>query len=157
MRIRLSQFLISTGVACAAFLWVSVPARNGRTKDQSQPSAAEFETVYSESPAAWYEAAHNAAQISSDGKWALYHHSFGRGIKLINLETGHEEPERLTTGMDRVSNAAFYMGDQLASLGERADQEGWFLPALTAFGFLPYPRTQGLYGHRMALPWPISG
>jgi Tol biopolymer transport system component len=93
-----------------------------------EEGAAEFEKVYSESPAAWYEVAHNAARISSDGKWALYHHSFGRGIKLINLETGQDDPERLAAGMDRVSNAAFYMGNQFARLGERSGQKGWFLP-----------------------------
>jgi Tol biopolymer transport system component len=97
-------------------------------KDQSQPSAAKPEKVYSESPAAWYEVAYDSAQISSDRKWALYYHPFGRDLKLINLETGREEAERFAAGMDRVIDATFYMGNRLARLSKRAGQQGWFLP-----------------------------
>jgi Tol biopolymer transport system component len=130
MRTHISQFLVGAGVmfACAAFLWVSVPARDTQIKDQSQPSAATPEKVYSERPAAWYEVAYDSAQISDDGKWALYYHPFGRDIKLLNLETGRKEAERFAAGMDRVFNATFYMGNRLARLGERAGQQGWFLP-----------------------------
>lgn len=129
MRTHVKQLWVGAVIMCAVFLWVSVPAKETQTKVQSQPSAAKAEKVYSESPAAWYEAAYNAAQISSDGKRALYHHSFGRGIKLLNLETGRQESERLTAGMDRVFNATFYMGNQLALLGKRGGQQGWFLPS----------------------------
>jgi len=128
MRTQINQFLVSAGVVCAVFLWASVPAKHANIKVQSQPSAVKSQKVYSESPAAWYDAAYNAAQISSDGKRALYHHSFGRGIKLLNLENGREEARQLTAGMDRVFNATFYMGNQLARLGERGGQQGWFLP-----------------------------
>jgi Tol biopolymer transport system component len=128
MRTPINQFLVGASVVCAVLLWASVPARDAQIKDQSQPSAAKPEKVYSESPAAWYEAGYDAAQISGDGKWALYYHPFGRDIKLINLETGRKEAERFAAGMDRVSNATFYMGNQLARLGERAGQQGWFLP-----------------------------
>ncbi len=114
------------GIACAAFIWTSVSAHEAQSKGKSPAGAAKPEKVYSESPAAWYEAAYNFAQISSDGKWALYF--FGRGIKLINLGTGREEAERLSAGLDRVFNAVFYMGNQLARFGKRAGQSGWFIP-----------------------------
>jgi Tol biopolymer transport system component len=107
-------------------------------KDKNQPGAVEPEKVYSESPAAWYEGLGNAAQISSDGKWALYH-SFGRGTKLINLETGREEAERFKAGMDRVFSATFYRGNQLARRGERAGQQGWFLPGPDGPRIFPLP------------------
>ena len=128
MRAHLSLFVVSAGIACALFLLVSGLTANAQIKDQNQPGAAKPETVYSESPAAWYEAAFNAAQISSDGQWALYHHSFGRGVKLINLETGREDAKELGAGMDRVFNAVFYMGNQIARLGQLGGQRGWFLP-----------------------------
>ncbi len=129
MRKRISRFLVGVSVVCVIFLCSCCPSKDAQTRGQSQPGAASYEAVYSESPAAWYEAANNAAEISSDGKWALYHHSFGRGIKLINLETGCEEAERLAAGMNRVLNAVFYQGNDLARLGERAGRRGWFLPS----------------------------
>jgi Tol biopolymer transport system component len=128
MRTHMNQFLIGVGVMCAVFLCPSAPATDAQIKDQSQGRAAKAERVYSENPAAFYEAAYDSAQISDDGKWALYYHPFGRDIKLINLETGRKEAERFAAGMDRVSNATFYMGNQLARLGVRAGQQGWFLP-----------------------------
>ena len=128
MRLHLSPFWVGVGFIWAVFALGNSSPKNAWAAERGQGTAAKAETVYAASPPAWYEAAHNAAQISSDGKWALYHHSFGRAVKLINLETGGEEPERLAGGMDRVFNAVFYMGNQLARFGERAGQRGWFLP-----------------------------
>ena len=139
MRIRGSQFVASIAVVCAICLCSCSPSKDAQTKEQSQPGAAPYEVVYSESPAVWYEAANNAAEISSDGKWALYHHRFGRAIKLINLETGREDAERLAAGMNRVFSAVFYQGNDLARLGERGDQRGWFLPGPDGFRLSPVP------------------
>jgi Tol biopolymer transport system component len=138
MKTRAGQFLINVGVACAVFLWVSVPANDAQTKGQSQPNAAKPEKLYSESPAAWFEAAFSAARISSNGQWALFR-SFGRGMKLVNLETGTEDPERFNADMDRVFNAAFYTGDQIARLGQRGSQQGWFLPSPDGLRFTSLP------------------
>jgi dipeptidyl aminopeptidase/acylaminoacyl peptidase len=128
MRIRVSQFLVAIGVIWAIFFCSCSPSKDAQMKNQSQPVAAKPELVYSESPAAWYEAANDSAQISSDGKWAIYFHPIGRKMKLISLETRREEAERLSAGMDRVFNAVFYKGSQLARLGLRGGQQGWFLP-----------------------------
>ena len=128
MRIRLNPFIIAAGILCFILLRVSVPAKDAQTKDQSQTASAKFETVYSESPAAWFEAMNIAARVSSDGRWCLYR-SFGKGLKLINLETRREDAQRLASGMDRVFNAAFFSGDQIARLGRRGSQQGWFLPS----------------------------
>ena len=127
MRIRISQFLIAVGVIWAIFFCACSPSNDAQKKDQNQPGAAKYETVYSESPAAWYEAARGAARISSDGRWALYP-SFRRGTKLIDLESGREDAERFTADMDRVVRATFCMGNQLARLGQGGGQQGWFLP-----------------------------
>jgi len=127
MRMRISRILVGVGVVWAILLCSCSPSKDAQMKDKNQPGAVEPEKVYSESPAAWYEGLGNAAQISSDGKRALYH-SFRRGIKLINLETGREEAKQLAADMDRVFNATFYMGNQLARLGKRGGQQGWFLP-----------------------------
>jgi Tol biopolymer transport system component len=129
MRRRKSRFLVGVSVVWVIFLCSCSPSKDAQTREQVQPGATLYEVIYSESPAAWYEAANNAAEISSDGKRALYHHSFGRAIKLINLETGIEKAERLSADMDRVFNATFYMDNDLACLGERAGQQGWFLPS----------------------------
>jgi hypothetical protein len=128
MRTRAIESLIFAGVAGAVFLSAPVSAGDAQNKDQNQPAATEFETVYSERPAAWFEAMNIAARISSDGRWCLYR-SFGKGLKLIDLETRREDALRLASGLDRVFNAAFFIGDQIARLGRRGSQQGWFLPS----------------------------
>jgi len=84
------------------------------------------ERVYAEKPATWFEDAWKTASVSQDGKWALY--GSGRGIKLIELNTGRGDYQRLNGGLEEVSNAVFYKGDQLARLGRRGKESGWFLP-----------------------------
>lgn len=53
-------------------------------KAQDQPGAAKYETVYSEKPAVWYEAAGSASTISGDGQWGLYFSPYMRAIRLID-------------------------------------------------------------------------
>jgi Tol biopolymer transport system component len=113
-------------------------AKEGRAKGQTHPGPAESEKIYSESPAAFYEAMSGAAQVSNDGKWALYP-SFGRGIKLINLGTGLEVAEQLMAGMDRVSGATFYRSNQIVRRGERAGRPGWYLPGPDGPQLTPVP------------------
>jgi len=108
-------------------------------KDQSQAGAVKFEKVYSESPAAWFEAANVAPRISSDGQWALYR-SYGRGMKLVNLKTGREDAERFAAGLDRVFTAAFFIGDQIARLGQKGKLQGWFLPSPDGPRFTSLPQ-----------------
>jgi Tol biopolymer transport system component len=127
MRIRISQFLVGVGVVGAIFFCSCSSSNDVQKKGQNQPGAAQYEKVYSESPAAWYEAAGGVARISSDGRWALYP-SYMRGTRLINLETGREDPGRFAVDMDRVARAAFYMGNQLARFGQKGGQQGWFVP-----------------------------
>jgi Tol biopolymer transport system component len=138
MKTHLSEFLARVGVIGGIFLCSCSPSKDAQIKYQSQSGTAKSRVVYSESPAAWYEAAYGAARISSDGKWALYP-SFGHGFKLINLETGHEEDERFKAGLDRVFRATFFMGNELARLGERAGQRGWFLPGPDGLRLFPLP------------------
>lgn len=127
MRTHKSQFLVGVGAIWAIFFCSCSPSNDVQKMDQDQPGAAKSETVYSEISAAWYEGAGGAARVSSDGRWALYP-SFRRGTRLINLETGREDAARFTADMDRVVRATFYMGNQLARLGQRGGQQGWFLP-----------------------------
>jgi Tol biopolymer transport system component len=115
------------------------PAQRTQARDQSQSATAKPEKVYSESPAAWYEAANDSAQISGDGKWALYFHPFERQLKLINLETGHPDVDLLAADLDRVFRATFYMGNQLARLGQKGGQRGWFLPRPDGLRLLSLP------------------
>jgi Tol biopolymer transport system component len=139
MRMRISQFLVGVAVVWAILLCSCSPSKDPQMKDQSQPGAAKPEKVYSESPAAWYDAAWDQAQISADAKWALYYRPMMHEIKLINLGTGRKEGERLTAALDRVSNAVFYIGGQFARLGERGGQQGWFLPGPDGPRLSPLP------------------
>jgi len=127
MEIRRGRFLVSVALVWAVFCCSCSSSKDTQTKAENQPGVSGSEVVYSERPAAWYEAAFGAARVSGDGKWALYP-SYERGTRLINLETGREDAERLAAGMDRVSIAAFYMGGELARRGERDGRQGWFLP-----------------------------
>jgi len=127
MKTHKNQFLVGAGVMCTVFICACSPAKDAQIKDQSRDRAAKSERVYSESPPAWFEAAQGSAQVSSDGKWALYP-SFSRGLKLINLETGREEAEKFKADMDRVFYATFFKVDQFARLGVLAGKQGWFLP-----------------------------
>jgi Tol biopolymer transport system component len=104
-------------------------AEDLQVKGQPRRGATKSEKVYSESPTVWYEAAGGAASISSDGQWGLYFSGYMRMhvIRLIDMATGRPDAERLTAGMDRLFSAAFIYGDQLARLGERGGQRGWFL------------------------------
>jgi len=104
------------------------PSPRITSKDEGRSGAGKPEKVYSESPAAWYDAASDQARISADGKWALYYRPLMHKMKLINLETGREDAKEFTAGLDRVFNAVFYQGSQLARLGQRGGQQGWFLP-----------------------------
>jgi Tol biopolymer transport system component len=136
---RISRFLVGVGVIWAIFFCSCSSSKDAQMKGQNQSGAAKSEEVYSESPAAFYEAASNAARISSDGRWALYP-SFGRGTKLVNLETGREDAERFTADMDRVVRATFYMGNHLARFGQRGTQQGWFLPGPDSPRLTPVPQ-----------------
>jgi hypothetical protein len=78
-------------------------------------------------------------------------------LLLINLETGREEAERFSAGMDRVFYATFYMVASSPVLASEAASRDGFFPALTALGFSPCLRTQCLDDHMTALRWPISG
>lgn len=138
MRIRISQLLVGVGVMGAVFFSSCSPSKNAQIRDQNSPGAVKSEKVYSESPAAFYEAAYGAAQVSSDGRWALYP-SFGYGTRLINLETGREDAERFTADMDRVLGATFSIGNHLARFGQRSAQQGWFLPGPDGPRLTPVP------------------
>ena len=103
-------------------------AEDFQANDQTERGAVKPEKVYSENAAVWYEAASGSATISDDGKWGLYSSPYMHVIRLIEIGAGRQDAERLAAGMDRVFNAAFINGGQLARLGVRAGQRGWFLP-----------------------------
>jgi len=138
MKIPRRRWRVGMSLLWVLFFFSCSPPKDTRSLDQISPPAAEFEKVYSESPAAWFEAASSAARVSSDGQWALYR-SYGRGLKLINLKTGSEDAERLAAGMDQVFNAAFYRGEELARLGKQSGQQGWFLPSPDGLRFISLP------------------
>jgi len=105
-------------IALALALLVPLPAKKPATQPQK---------VYSESPATWFEAAWMKASVSPDGRRAILS---GRGwVQLVELGAGHEDPEGLLGGLESVSDAVFTPEGQLARLGRRGSERGWFLPA----------------------------
>jgi dipeptidyl aminopeptidase/acylaminoacyl peptidase len=82
------------------------------------------EVVYLERPATWFEDVGSAAQVSSDGRWALVGR-FGQP-RLVDLRSGQVDRVRLRAGLDEVTFAVF-RGDGLARLGRLGEQRGWFV------------------------------
>ena len=125
--------IVATGIVLAV-----APAR---TACAAQQPADKPELIYSEQPATWFEDASKRASLSHDGKSALY--GSGRGVKLIDLATGRADSKRLTAGLDEVSAAVFYKGDQLAIRGRRGKETGWLVPGkvgAAGSSFRHYPR-----------------
>lgn len=108
----------------------------------SDTPASQPEKIHSEELASWFEDAGISARVSSDGKWAIWGRP-GR-IRLINLETGREEPERLLGGLERVWHAVFHPNGQLVRLGERGTERGWFLPDKDGLRLTPLPQSVSL-------------
>ena len=82
--------------------------------------------LFVEHPVTWFEDVGSCARISPDGKWAIY--GLPGRLKLIELSSGREDSERLSGGLDSIRSAVFY-GDDLARLGRRGRERGWFLPS----------------------------
>jgi len=110
--------------ALVALLAASEPTQR---VSERQGVAGRPERIYSESPATWYEDAGKRASVSQNGEWILYGNS--RNLKLIELKTGRVDSRRLKGTLDEVSSAVFFKEDQLARLGRRGSETGWFLPA----------------------------
>lgn len=83
-------------------------------------AASPGETLFTESPPAWFEAYFAWLDVAPDGRRALLD-----GRRLIDLETGREIP--LDMELERISTGAFDNGGALIVRGGPRDgEQGWF-------------------------------
>jgi len=80
----------------------------------------------------WFEGPLQRVTVSSDGNLALFHASAGahghRDVRLYSLKTGKEDHFTLIYDLSHIDNAVFYGRADLARHGERASEQGWFVP-----------------------------
>lgn len=83
--------------------------------------------IYEQPSNQWFEGPATRVAISADGEFALFT-LFGRVVRLVSLNTGHEDRQRLTADLDSPPEAAVFCGNgKLARLGKRGSEHGWFL------------------------------
>ena len=105
---------------------------------QPPEPAAEPETVFSDSPATWFEDALSRASVSSGGVWALYQRR--TEIELVNLTGARADSDLLRGGLDDVQAAVFFRDGEIARLGRRGEEQGWFLPGSNGPVLSPLPQ-----------------
>jgi Tol biopolymer transport system component len=98
------------------------------------------ERLFSESPAAWFENFGTGAQVSPDGRWAIYGGWFRTPPRILDLQTGHDAEERLWPGLEDIRSAAFGPGGELLLLGTQGKQAGWFAEKSGGVNLLPVPQ-----------------
>jgi Tol biopolymer transport system component len=104
---------VAFAVSIALGAWIS-------GQSQREPLA-----VFTETPPTWFEDFSKVADLSPDGRWAIYGAPGAR--RLIDLQTGNDAAERFARGFDRVRDGVFLPDGTLARRGTRGGQEGWFI------------------------------
>lgn len=84
-------------------------------------------SLYTDHPATWFEDVAARASISPDGRWAIYG-PLRDGPRLVDLETGRDESNRLRTGLSAVRAAVFDGRGRIVRFGQRGAERGWFVP-----------------------------
>lgn len=119
-----------SGVRIVLPLLLLVPFADAQSRNEPP------NVVYEESSNQWFEAAETRAAISSDGKWALFT-TFGTAVRLVSLETGHENASALSTHLDSIPETAVFCGNDIARLGKGGSVRGWFLSNGTQLPSVP--------------------
>jgi hypothetical protein len=98
---------------------------DGRSASSVQGSVKDTsERVFAEAPPVWYEEYYTAAYVSADARRAIY---AGPGrFRLLDLERASEATDELWPGVTGLAGAAFGPYGDLALLGSRNGQRGWF-------------------------------
>ena len=96
--------------------------------------------VYEQHSNQWFEGAWMRAAFSADGDWILLTNYFGDGARLLSAKTNQENQQRLSAGLDFPGRAAVFCGKgELALLGKRGAEQGWFLPRGDGLELSPVP------------------
>jgi len=98
--------------------------------------------VFTETPPTWFEDFSKVADVSPDGRWAIYGAPGAR--RLVDLQTGGNAAERFGRGLDSVRDGVFLPDGTLARRGTRSGQEGWFLGEGTTIRHVRVPADAGI-------------
>jgi Tol biopolymer transport system component/ketosteroid isomerase-like protein len=99
--------------------------------------------VYSESPAAWFEAHNVTAAISADGRTAALPSRWPASVRLIDVATGAER-QASSFGLDQVRTAVFGPGGDVALRGRTGTQPyQWYMTGPGGPVALPIPAGSG--------------
>ena len=125
--ISIVLFAVTLVAVVATMIWFL------RTASRSSPFVGEVplpdlaETVLAETPPTWFEDAFAHAMISPDQRSMLH---VGRlGVRLVDLQSGEEERQRLLLDFDQVMAATFDGRGRIARFANRRRDLGWFLEA----------------------------
>lgn len=114
------------GIAFVAL--AALPLAFAQAPEQDTPDTFVFELPGNQ----WYEGPLQRVTVSPDGNWALFHRGAGspghRDVQLFSMKTGKEDHFTLIYDLSRIDNAVFFGRGDLARHGERASEQGWFVP-----------------------------
>jgi Tol biopolymer transport system component len=102
------------------------------------PEPGALELLFRESPGVFFEEYPTWAQVSSDGRWAIY--SGWTGVRMLDLSAGREASERIWPGVSDLRSAAWGPHDTLMLYGTRDGTRGWYAPDRAGPRPLPLPR-----------------
>jgi Tol biopolymer transport system component len=110
----------------------ALPFAFAQSQGQTQNPAPGDTLVFELPGDQWYEGPLERVTVSPDGASALFYGGAGgpghRDVRLFALKTAKEDHFTLIYDLDRIDNAVFYGRSDLARLGERASEQGWFVP-----------------------------
>jgi hypothetical protein len=80
--------------------------------------------VFTDTPPTWFDDFDKVADVSPDGRWAIYGAPGNR--RFVDLQTGREAG-RFMRGFERVQDGIFLPDGTVARRGTRGGRGGWFL------------------------------
>ncbi len=86
----------------------------------------EARKIYCFSPASWWEDAWSRITVSPDGQSAIYARPW-KGSGSINFKTIDDLRQEYAGSFDKILKVVYKTGNELAFLGERGAEKGWFV------------------------------
>ena len=130
-RVQHELVLLSALFACQPS-WSALGAQT------APPAAPSPEWLFSESPGVFFEEYPTWAQVSADGRWAIY--SGWTGVRILDLTAKRVAPERIWPGVSDIRAAAWGPAGTLVLSGSRDGKPGWYASPRGGPRLLPLPR-----------------
>lgn len=102
------------------------------------PPSPRTERVFSATPAVFFEEYPTWANVSRDGRWAIY--AGWTGVRVIDVIGKREAPDRIWPGVSDVYSAAWGPHQSLILYGNRNGKRGWYENLPTGPRLFPLPR-----------------